>query len=98
MNRMSRRSFAQHIFAAWFLPAAKVSFQEGEQERSSFPDIPHVIAGYTLSHGESELTAKFMAEYERNIYPLRRHDLPNSLAPSVRFQSPVMRKHDGEVR
>jgi hypothetical protein len=96
MSPLTRRAFAKTLLAASVLPITKVPLAIGQTKQDSLPPpvIPDAIAGYTPTNEEKQLAAKFLANHEKNMMPLREKDLPNSLPPNLLFKSPTIRKSE----
>lgn len=97
MNRLTRRSFGKKMLA---IGAASIVQPPSLLPQTSNPrrvesstepavEVPDVIAGYTLTAEEKQLAAKYLANHEKNMQPLRATDLPNSLPPDFIFASPA---------
>jgi hypothetical protein len=93
MNKLTRRTFGKRVLAAGALPLLKLELQTSNPEPQII--IPDKLAGYKLSAEEKLLATKFLTTQEKNMAPLRERDLPNSLAPSFVFASPIA---NGEKR
>ncbi len=100
MGPLSRRTFSKSLFAGLLLPATKLRLPElQEQSEQSVPlpaTMPDTIAGYTLTPDDKKLVVKFLESHEKNMTPLRKDNLPNTLVPDILFTSPLMKKGEGE--
>jgi hypothetical protein len=94
MDPITRRSFGKTLLATVVLPHLGSSTL-AEQAAAASPAVPDTIAGHVLTADEKVLTAKFLADQEKNLSGLRLESLPNSLQPAIRFASPTMKERDG---
>ena len=97
MNPITRRSFGKFLLGFTFLPIAKSEPPSTQIDQGTTPglSVPDTIAGHRLTADEKELTVKFLATHEKNMAPLRQHDLPNNRPPGILFSSPMMKKREG---
>jgi hypothetical protein len=94
MGSLTRRAFAKSLVLASVLPVARVPLVISQTKQDTLPPpaVPDSIDGYALSREEKQLAAKFLADHETKMTPLREKSLPNSLPPNLLFKSPMIRK------
>lgn len=100
MKSLTRRAFGKTLLTACAVPLvgnSPVRLQSEEQPSSPY-QLPERIAGYVPTAEERHLAAKFLESHEKNIATLRVQDLPNGLAPSLMFSSPIIKGENGEER
>ena len=87
MQTLSRRNFARRLAAASLLPV----LASPSRAQTETPSLPATVAGYTPDATEREAMAKFLADQEKSLAPLRAVTLPNDLAPATVFRAPYTR-------
>jgi hypothetical protein len=97
MKTLTRRAFGTTLLSAGAIPLVRDAFLHASSESDQAGIVlPESVAGYVMTEDERKLALKFLENHERNMKPLREHDLPNDLAPSFIFASPILKGETGE--
>lgn len=97
MQTLTRRTFTKTVLGA--LPLMHESLRQVQSEEAkSVVHLPDRVAGYLMTPEERRLALTFLENHEKNLQPLRDRELPNSLAPSFVFASPIINGEEGAAR